>query len=90
MIAKTGGVEEVEGEGSAVVLLPPNVCINRMLLAVNLFLRENRANDDFSKYLKPLRQSIFLNFEAVSEAVRLLDGSPSLTTPPLVMHILGD
>ena len=27
---------------------------------------------------------------AVSEAVRLLDGSPSLTEPPLVMHILGD
>ena len=27
---------------------------------------------------------------AVSEAVRLLDGSPSLTAPPLVMHILGD
>ncbi|HVR89723.1 MAG TPA: homoserine dehydrogenase [Novosphingobium sp.] len=27
---------------------------------------------------------------AVSEAVRLLDGSPSLTAAPLVMHILGD
>ena len=27
---------------------------------------------------------------AVAEAVRLLDGSPSLTAPPLVMHILGD
>ncbi len=27
---------------------------------------------------------------AVSEAVRLLDGSPSLTGAPLVMHILGD
>jgi homoserine dehydrogenase len=27
---------------------------------------------------------------AVSEAVRLLEGSPSLTTAPLVMHILGD
>ena len=27
---------------------------------------------------------------AVSEAVRLLDGSESLTAPPLVMHILGD
>ena len=27
---------------------------------------------------------------AVSEAVRLLEGSPSLTSPPLVMRILGD
>ncbi len=27
---------------------------------------------------------------AVSEALRLLDGSASLTAPPLVMHILGD
>ena len=27
---------------------------------------------------------------AVAEAVRLLDGSPSLTAAPLVMHILGD
>lgn len=27
---------------------------------------------------------------AVSEALRLLDGSPSLTAPPLVLHILGD
>ncbi len=27
---------------------------------------------------------------AVAEAVRLLDGSPSLNAPPLVMHILGD
>ncbi len=27
---------------------------------------------------------------AVAEAVRLLDGSPSLTAPPLVMHILGN
>jgi homoserine dehydrogenase len=27
---------------------------------------------------------------AVTEAVRLLDGSSSLTEPPLVMHILGD
>ena len=27
---------------------------------------------------------------AVSEALRLLDGSPSLGAPPLVMHILGD
>lgn len=27
---------------------------------------------------------------AVTEAVRLLDGSPSLTEPPLVMHILRD
>ena len=27
---------------------------------------------------------------AVSEALRLLDGSPSLTAPPLVMHLLGE
>jgi homoserine dehydrogenase len=27
---------------------------------------------------------------AVSEALRLLEGSPSLASPPLVMHILGD
>jgi homoserine dehydrogenase len=27
---------------------------------------------------------------AVSEALRLLDGSPSLTQPPLVLHILGE
>ena len=27
---------------------------------------------------------------AIAEALRLLDGSPSLTEPPLVMHILGD
>lgn len=27
---------------------------------------------------------------AVSEALRLLEGSPSLTEPPLVLHILGD
>ena len=27
---------------------------------------------------------------AVSEALRLLDGSPSLACPPLVMQILGD
>jgi homoserine dehydrogenase len=27
---------------------------------------------------------------SVTEALRLLDGSPSLTAPPLVMHILGD
>ena len=27
---------------------------------------------------------------AVAEALRLLDGSPSLASPPLVMHILGD
>ena len=26
----------------------------------------------------------------VSEALRLLDGSPSLTEPPLVMQILGE
>ena len=26
---------------------------------------------------------------AVSEALRLLDGSASLTQPPLVMHLLG-
>jgi homoserine dehydrogenase len=27
---------------------------------------------------------------AIAEALRLLDGSPSLTEPPLVMHILGE
>ncbi len=27
---------------------------------------------------------------AVSEAMRLLEGSPSLTAPPLVMQILAD
>ena len=27
---------------------------------------------------------------AIAEALRLLDGSPSLAAPPLVMHILED
>jgi len=27
---------------------------------------------------------------AVTEAIRLLDGSDSLTEPPLVMHLLGN